>query len=103
MAQLLDCKILNVTVVMVIIIVVAVAAAVVVVLVCQKFDETINYIIPACPILAREQYIKRHDRMCIQLHLNICKETGIKLDKKQWYEHVQKSLETSQEGKVTIL
>ena len=33
-------------------------------------------IISACPVLAKEQYIKRHDRVCAQLHFNICKETG---------------------------
>jgi len=27
---------------------------------CQKFDEKIGHIISACPILAKEQYIKRH-------------------------------------------
>jgi hypothetical protein len=31
---------------------------------CQQFDETIEHIISACPILAEEQYIKRHDRVC---------------------------------------
>jgi len=41
--------------------------------------------------------------MCAPLHFNICKETGVQLDKKQWYEHVPKSVETSQGGKVTIL
>ena len=49
---------------------------------CQKFDETIDHIISACPTLAKEKYIKRHDRVCAQLHFNICKETGIKLEKK---------------------
>jgi hypothetical protein len=38
---------------------------------CQKFDETIDHIISACPILAKEQYIKRHDSVCAQLHFNI--------------------------------
>jgi hypothetical protein len=33
----------------------------------------------------------------------MCKETGVQLDKKHWYEHVPKSIETSQEGKVTVL
>ena len=33
----------------------------------------------------------------------MCKGTGIQLDNKHWYEHVQKSVETSQGGKVTIL
>ena len=46
---------------------------------CQQFDETINHITSACPILAKEQYIKRHDRVCAQLHFNICKETGVQL------------------------
>ena len=31
---------------------------------CQKFDETIELIILACPILRKEQYIKRHDTVC---------------------------------------
>ena len=33
----------------------------------------------------------------------INKETAVQLDKKHWYEHVPKSVETSPEGKVTIL
>ena len=59
---------------------------------------TIDHIISACPILAEER-----DRMCAQLHLNICKETGVQLDKKHWYEHVPKSVERSQGCKVNIL
>ena len=51
----------------------------------------------------KEKYIKRHDLVCTQLHFSICKETGVQLDKKHWYEHVPKSVETIQEGKVTIL
>jgi hypothetical protein len=31
------------------------------------------------------------------------KKKGVHLDKKQWYEHVTKSVETSQGGKITIL
>jgi enolase len=33
----------------------------------------------------------------------MCKELGIKLDTELWYEHVPKSVEPSQVGKVTIL
>jgi hypothetical protein len=69
---------------------------------CQQFEETVDHIMSACPILAKEQYIKRHDRVCAQ-HFNICKELGVKLDSELWYEHVPKSVETSQVGKVTIL
>jgi hypothetical protein len=38
-----------------------------------------------------------------QLHFNICKGTGVQLDKKHWYKHVPKSVETGQGGNVTIL
>jgi hypothetical protein len=69
----------------------------------QQFDKTIDHIILACPILAKEQYIKRNDRVSAQLHFSICKETEVQLDKKHRYEHVPKSVETSQGSKVTIL
>jgi hypothetical protein len=67
------------------------------------FDETIDHIISAYPILAKQQYIKRHNRVCAQLQFNICKESVVKLDKKHCYKHVPKSAETSQEGKINIL
>jgi len=57
---------------------------------CQQFDETTDHVISAWSILAKEQYIKRHDTVCAQLHFNICTETAVQLDKKQWYEHVPK-------------
>jgi hypothetical protein len=55
---------------------------------CHKFDKTIDHIISACPVLAKEQHMKRHDRVRAQLHFNICEETGVQLDTKHWYEHV---------------
>jgi hypothetical protein len=57
---------------------------------CTQFDETVAHIISACPILAKEKYIKRHDRVCAELHFNICKEIGVELDNKHWYDHVPK-------------
>jgi hypothetical protein len=57
---------------------------------CKQFDETLQNIISACPILAKEQYVKRQDGVCAQLHFNICKEIGVKLDNKHWYDHVPK-------------
>ena len=69
---------------------------------CQQHDETIGHIISACPIVAKEQYVKRHDKVSEQIHFNICKEIGVQLDKKHWYEHVPKSVITNR-GKVTIL
>jgi hypothetical protein len=48
---------------------------------CHQFEETADRIMSTCPILAKEQCIKRDDRVCAQLHFNICKELGIKVDR----------------------
>jgi len=32
---------------------------------CKQFDETVEHIILTCPVLANEQYVKRHDRVCV--------------------------------------
>jgi hypothetical protein len=59
--------------------------------------------ISARQILPKEQYIKKHNRVCAQLHFNIRKDIGVKLDNKHWYDQVPKSVGTSLEGKATIL
>jgi hypothetical protein len=64
---------------------------------CQQFDETIDHIILACPILAKEQYIKRHERVNAQLHFNICKETGVQLDKNTGTNMYQNQLKQAKE------
>jgi len=71
--------------------------------ICKQFDETVEHIISACPILAKEQYIKRYDTVSAQLHFNVCKEIRAKLDNKQQCNHVPKSVKTSHEGKVNLL
>jgi hypothetical protein len=38
---------------------------------CQQLHETIDHIISACPILAKEQYVKRHDKVSVQIHFSI--------------------------------
>jgi hypothetical protein len=43
---------------------------------CKQFNDTVEQIISACPVLAEEQYIKRHDTMCAELHCNMRKEMG---------------------------
>jgi hypothetical protein len=65
---------------------------------CQQHDETIDHIISACPILAKEQYVKRHDKVSAQIHFNICKEIGVQLDKKHCYPHIPNSVVKNQVG-----
>jgi hypothetical protein len=55
------------------------------------------------PSTGKGTVVKRHGRVSAQMHFNIYKEIGVQLDKKHWYEHVTKSVVTTQGGKVTIL
>ena len=56
----------------------------------KQYDEKVERIILACPILAKEQYIQRHDTVCVELRCDICKEIGGKLYNKELYDHVTK-------------
>jgi hypothetical protein len=40
----------------------------------------------------RVRVIKRHDKVCAQLHFNIYKVIRLKLDSKHWYNHVPKQV-----------
>ena len=53
--------------------------------------------------MAKEEYIKSHDTVCAELHFNICKRIGGKLDNKQRYERIPKLVETGDEGKFTTV
>jgi hypothetical protein len=70
---------------------------------CIQFGETAEHIISACPVLQKDKYTKRHDRVWAQLHFNICKEIGVKLDNEHWHDHVLKLVKIKHEGKVTVL
>jgi len=39
-----------------------------------------DHTISACPVLAK-QHTSEHDNVCAHLHVTICKERGVKLDK----------------------
>ena len=39
---------------------------------CKHHEETIDYITSGCPILAKNEYLKRHDKVCAHLHYSIC-------------------------------
>jgi hypothetical protein len=43
----------------------------------KQFEAIVEHIISACPMLAKEQYINRHDGVCTQLHFNTYMKTGV--------------------------
>ena len=52
-----------------------------------------------CPILAKNEYLLRHDKVCTHLQYSICKALGTEATGK-WYTHVPKPV--YEEGDITL-
>ena len=67
---------------------------------CKQHEETIDNLTSGCPILAKNEYLMRHDKVCTHLHYSICKNLGIETTDKR-YTHMPKPV--CEEGDVTVL
>ena len=67
---------------------------------CKQHEETIDHLTSECPILAKNKYIMRHDKVCAHLHYSICKALSIETTDK-WYTHMPKPV--CEKGDVTVL
>jgi len=67
---------------------------------CKQHVETIDHLTSGCPILARNEYLMRHDNVCTHLHYSICEALGIETTDK-WYTNVPKPV--CEDGDVTVL
>jgi len=43
---------------------------------CKQFDDTVEHNIPACPVLTKEQHIKRHDRVVLKYTVTCARKYG---------------------------
>jgi len=58
---------------------------------CKQHEETIDHLTSGWLILAKNDYVMRHNEVCAHLHYSICKALGIKtMDK--WHTHTQTSM-----------
>jgi hypothetical protein len=55
----------------------------------RETKETIDHQTSGCPILAKNEYVIRHDKVCTHLHYSICKTLGIETTE-NWYSHIPK-------------
>jgi hypothetical protein len=67
---------------------------------CNQHEETIDHLTSGCPVLAKNKYLMRHNKVCTHLHYSICKALGIETTYK-WYTHIPKPV--YEEGDVTVL
>ena len=54
--------------------------------VCGEWFETVKHIVSGCGQLAKKQYMIRHDKMGLHIHLELCRKYGIDCSSK-WYNH----------------
>ena len=54
---------------------------------CHTQPETVEHDISGCQTLAADQYLNRHNQVASQLHLDICRHYGIKVEAEYWYQH----------------
>ena len=67
---------------------------------CGEKEENVSHIISSCKMLAQNEYKCRHDKICSNVHWNLCKKFGFDVSDK-WYQHrIDKVLESE---KVKIL
>ena len=53
---------------------------------CHTQPENVEHIISGCQTLAADQYCNRHNQVAAQLHLDICKHYGIKVEAECLYQ-----------------
>jgi len=53
---------------------------------CKQHEETIDHLTSGCPIVAKNECLMRHNKVCTHLHYSICKALGIEISDK-WYTH----------------
>ena len=69
---------------------------------CSQYEETVDHIVSGCEVLAKTEYISRHDKAAAYLHWNICQDHDIEVIDK-WYEHKPESVTHNKDSKITIM
>ena len=53
---------------------------------CGKKTESVTHIVSACEVIANKGYKRRHDKVCLNLHWQLCKKYGFPVADR-WYRH----------------
>ena len=66
---------------------------------CGKWDETVSHIVSECEKLAQKEYKRRHDKVALAIHWDLCKKLNFRSSDK-WYEHEPESVQENDECKI---
>ena len=59
---------------------------------CKQHKETIDHLTSGCPILAKNEDLTRHDKVCTHLHYSICKALGIETTDKRYSQCMKREM-----------
>lgn len=62
---------------------------------CHQFEETIDHLTSGCPVLAKTEYLHRHNRIGTYIHWLLCRHYGIETTER-WYDHEPKTTTNSE-------
>ena len=68
---------------------------------CSQHEETVDHIVSGCEVLAKTEYISRHNNAAAYLHWSICKDHDIEITDK-WYEHEPETAMHNKDNNITI-
>ena len=69
---------------------------------CSQHEETVRYIVSGCEVVARTEYISRHNNAAAYLHWSICKDHDIEITGK-WHQHEQETVMHNKYNNITIV
>ena len=69
---------------------------------CSQHEETVDHIVSGCDVLARTEYISRHNNAAAYLHWSICKDHDLKITDK-WYQHTPETVIHNKDNNLTIM
>ena len=69
---------------------------------CSQHEETVDHIVSGCEVLAKTEYISRHNNAAAYLHWSICKDHDIEITDK-WYEHEPETVMHNKDNNITIM
>ena len=69
---------------------------------CSQHEETVDHIVSGCEVLAKTEYISRHNNAAAYLHWSICKDHDIEITDK-WYEHEPETVTHNKDNNITIM
>ena len=69
---------------------------------CSQHEETVDHIVSGCEVLAKTEYISRHNNAAAYLHWSICKDHDIEITDK-WYQHAPETVMHNKDNNITIM